>query len=312
MNPIRNIIRGALPHDTKLNLLVAPFNGFFEQSLVKTGHNIYGLANMMKYMCPHTLVPNVKVLPNVQQVPISWTFDALICNDRVDQWQSCQQVAQLFHIPMIVVEHYHPQHMLALEDIDSIKKMQAFATYVPTNPLIAEAWNENRRVVRYGIEPIESKPKQEVVLVVGNFQPPELPSIRALGQTCGQLAVVNLNSDPITREQLNELYAVCDIFINLDIHNKVSIPMLEAMSAGCAVISHDLPGVRDVISGENGIICNQADDLRQHVLNLRTHKLTAKLGAAAQETIREKFAMDRFITDWDAVLNDTIKRGYII
>jgi glycosyltransferase involved in cell wall biosynthesis len=62
-------------------------------------------------------------------------------------------------------------------------------------------------------------------------------------------------------EQVNELYNTATLFVQTSRHEGFSLPLLEAMAAGCPVITTDSHGNRDFCrDGENCVIVGQDDD----------------------------------------------------
>ncbi len=62
-------------------------------------------------------------------------------------------------------------------------------------------------------------------------------------------------------EQVNELYNTATVFVQTSRHEGFCLPILEAMAAGCPVITTDSHGNRDFCrDGDNCVIVPQDDD----------------------------------------------------
>lgn len=266
MNPLRNILRSVtIEPDTRLNLLVAPFNVFFEQMLSDAGHNITLLPNI-KYPCDTSLLEGMTILADPNRVSIEESFDAVICNDRVTQYELCMNIASVYHIPLIIVEHYNPTAMLHADDVETLREMQEHSAYVATNQNILDAWNIEGEPIKYGITDKLPLEKSELILAIGNFQPLELNHLRQLGGP-HKMFIVNLNTpNKLDRHTLSNLYSQADVFISLTPHNLCAIPMLEAMSYGCAVISNNLSILNGTLDASNAMLCDNAMQF-QHAIN---------------------------------------------
>jgi len=105
------------------------------------------------------------------------------------------------------------------------------------------------------------------------------------------------------REELDELYRNCDVFImpsRFGCWNGrwrgegFGIVYVEAGALGIPTIAYDCGGVTDIVkSGENGILVKQNDieGLSQTILNLHDHReRIAELGRKARETALSRFS----------------------
>ncbi len=312
MNPLRNILRSVtMEADTQLNLLVAPFNGFFEQMLQDAGHKVTLLPNI-KYPCDTSLIGDMKILNDPNYVGVAETFDAVICNDRVVQYEMCMNIASAYHIPLIVVEHYNPTGMLHPDDLATLKEMQKYNAYVATSQNILNDWEIEGEPIPYGISDKLPIDKSELILAIGNFQPLELNHLRHLGGT-NKMFIVNLNTpNQLDRKTLSDLYSKADIFVSLTPHNFCSIPMLEAMSHGCAVISNNLSVLNGTLDASNAMLCDDSQQFKHAINALRSNvKMREMLGRNARTTIHNRYNLELFASRWDSLLRTTINKGYI-
>ena len=63
-----------------------------------------------------------------------------------------------------------------------------------------------------------------------------------------------------TQEQLAELYRNADVFLSASLYESFSLPPLEAMASGTAVIATDSGGINTyAVPGENCLLCEQGD-----------------------------------------------------
>jgi glycosyltransferase involved in cell wall biosynthesis len=103
-------------------------------------------------------------------------------------------------------------------------------------------------------------------------------------------------------EELNEVYAQSHIFVLPSIYEGLPLSLLEASSAGCALVGHDVPGVADVIvDGCNGLLAPiSADGLAD-----KLHALIVDRGFL--EGIRQR-SRKAYENKWrvDRMLDETI------
>tara|TARA_Y100001951_G_C11240837_1_gene240391 strand:- start:630 stop:860 length:231 start_codon:yes stop_codon:yes gene_type:complete len=64
--------------------------------------------------------------------------------------------------------------------------------------------------------------------------------------------------------------------------------------------------------GVNGFISNEESELKEFLATLlNDESLAQKMGEKARETVVEKFAEEKFIQEWDAILRAVSKVPYI-
>ncbi len=86
-----------------------------------------------------------------------------------------------------------------------------------------------------------------------------------------------------------------------------SLSLLEAMSAGCAVVATDVGGMSNIVlSGHNGILVRpEADDLYQAVSRLVSDtELRNRLSRNARQTVEDSFSRERWAESWTEVLKE--------
>lgn len=86
-----------------------------------------------------------------------------------------------------------------------------------------------------------------------------------------------------------------------------SLSLLEAMSAGCAVVATDIGGMSNIVlSGHNGLLVRpEADDLYRSVSRLvRDIELRTRLSRNARRTVEDSFSRERWAESWTEVLKE--------
>jgi glycosyltransferase involved in cell wall biosynthesis len=98
-------------------------------------------------------------------------------------------------------------------------------------------------------------------------------------------------------DQFRKKLLAVDIFIAYSIRDSkgnlddASLTVLEAMAAGCGVITTDLPGNKLVINhNHNGLLVKDLNDLKRSIKKLKDNKkLRQSLGQNARQTIKKSF-----------------------
>ncbi len=98
----------------------------------------------------------------------------------------------------------------------------------------------------------------------------------------------------LSHAEVTGLLASCDVFVSTNDHSNLSNPLLEAMAAGCAIVTLD-DGSTDglIVDGENGVLVDP-HTLPQSLAEALTAVLSdsvkrLRLGSAARETARALF-----------------------
>ncbi len=98
------------------------------------------------------------------------------------------------------------------------------------------------------------------------------------------------------RKDIPDLLAVADVFVSSSRFEGLPMSLLEAMAAGIAVVSTDIPGVRDIISHrETGLLCQPEDEdaLAQSILTLLSNEdLRKTLALQGKRLVNLRFTLD--------------------
>jgi len=98
-------------------------------------------------------------------------------------------------------------------------------------------------------------------------------------------------------------YREAQVFINTSLISPVPTALLEAMSCGCPVVSTATCMIPEVIQhGVNGFMSNDPRELGEYCrILLADEKLREQMGAAARQTILDRFSMGKFVANWNRV-----------
>ena len=85
--------------------------------------------------------------------------------------------------------------------------------------------------------------------------------------------------------------------------------LMEAMACGCAIVSTDNCMIPEIVNhGENGLLANTPEELREHCEYLLNDPDEARrLGDNAKATIINEFNLDRFVEGWNKQFFNVIK-----
>jgi glycosyltransferase involved in cell wall biosynthesis len=108
-------------------------------------------------------------------------------------------------------------------------------------------------------------------------------------------------------------FSAADIFVLPSIREGLSIALLEAMSSGLPCIASRLPGSTDVLieHGVNGLLVQPDDEeaLVAALVSLLTNQAKASgLGAAARQTVIERYSIQRTASAWLEAYREVLQR----
>ncbi len=304
MNPTKNIIRAALQQYTKLNVMVIPLDGEFEEMLSKTEHNIFVYPDLATFQWNPNTLSGFNTLIDTN-IPPNLDIDVIICNHRATQYAAALHLSAALHVPMILIDHVHPQGIIAEEDILKAKEQQRANISICMSNDLAKDWHLDR-VVNYGLEVEPNYESNSAVLMVGTFIQQDMQNIQNVMQAAQTQIIENNAEQNKNKEDLLDLYKKSGIYISMSKYNYLPISMLKAMANGCAVISINTEAMKHIVThGENGFLVDSLPEFHTYIQRLQTDdKLRMTIGKNALETIQTHFNLNTFKETMNSVFQD--------
>jgi glycosyltransferase involved in cell wall biosynthesis len=302
---------------TKLKILTAVTHESYEKNLALTNCEFYAI--QAKDIKPWTesyrkLPSNYHILP-LNYLPDYESFDLVLSQQKFGQFQILKPLADKLHLPLISLEH-----TLTMPFWDNKTRTQLRNMRGDINVFISDfskrdwGWLDEGEVIHHGINTEDFRPlenRENIILSVVN-------DFVNRGPICGfplwrsvikdlPVRLVGANpgiSEPAKNmEELATFYGKSKIFLNTSVISPIPMSLLEAMSAGCAVVSTANCMIPEIIQhGVNGFITNDEREMRGYLEDLlRDDKLAATLGQNARNTILEQFNLKSFVDNWDMV-----------
>jgi glycosyltransferase involved in cell wall biosynthesis len=190
---------------------------------------------------------------------------------------------------------YLSQQNMLFKILSKISLKQA-RTIVSNSPKLLDDLGVGGKTISYPVQVnLGQKKVNKIPVIASAGRQVSKKGFDLLKKVCPNIEIISGLPINNFRKKLLEV----DIFIALSIRDKAgnlddaSVVVLEAMAAGCAVITSDLPGYRKIItSGIDGLLINpnNLNQLKRTVRKLQKDKqLRIKLGQAARNTCRIKF-----------------------
>lgn len=116
---------------------------------------------------------------------------------------------------------------------------------------------------------------------------PQEDVLKSLTKEKGLEKNVKFLGKVVDKRAKKEIYNITDVFVLNTFYEGMSNVLLEAMAAGCAVITTRAGGNEEFVNSENGILVDYDNNqqIRESVLKLLSNpELSSKLGAKAKKT----------------------------
>lgn len=314
ISPVKNIARLASRKES-LNILNFIYGDNFDSTLCNafSKHTFYGPINdnCLPQGWNFSLYPqpdNFYFIPDFNQSNIisEVNFDLVICHDRLSQYDLAKRIADILHINVIVVEHLANTTDINLMDfIPLLKKTKRdYTVYVAD---IKDQLKINGEVIRYGINDIGSTQKKDQIFTLET----NLDVIKNI-QSYTYMPIISKDISTISHHEYIKLLQESKFYLNLTAETaRIQLPVLEAMSAKCVVISMTSPVIDQIITDkENGIIVQTPQDLITTWKAINNIDLT-KIAENAYEYIQRYYNYQVFQKKWQKLLTDITKIPHI-
>lgn len=323
INKISLAIERANPKK-KLNILTMPTHEGYQSALDKTGHNFYMLTgqNVKGWdFQTRPLPPNHYMLTGDMDFHIPRIkFDLILCQNRTAQFPVLNNIAKMLGLPMIVLEHTEPPPGLTKLQLTQVANMLGdFHVTITEHNL--RSWDLPNRVncavIPHGIDTVAfsgwTGEDPIGVSMVNHFPSRDIFCGWNLWQHINQTIPMKLfgdnptlNTESLrTPQDIARELGKCRFFLNTSQYSPVPLSMLEAMACGCPVVTTAKQEIPKIIeNGVNGFISNDPNELVKYCnMLLNDYDLAAKIGQAGRETIKTRFSMEQFISNWNHVFS---------
>jgi glycosyltransferase involved in cell wall biosynthesis len=303
----------------KFKILTFPTHERFETNLAETGHEFYSFPHPDFKMWDSSVPPpeNYNIMPKGLFYP-SDGYDFILTQNRYGQFGLAQELNKMLQIPVISLEHACVNPSMDYNTIQKLSRMVGDVN-IFTSEYSASSWNaigvsRNINIIEYCVDsdlfaPNKKKRHKQVLTVneadkgndvVLNYSGWE----RITEKLPSKLIDLSI---PYTLEELVKEYNSSSVYLNTTLHHPCPIPLLEAMSCGCAVVALDACGLSKVIEhGVNGMVSENEHEVIEYCnLLLNDEKLAKTLGENARQTILERFNKERFINEWNEIFQKT-------
>jgi hypothetical protein len=314
------------PGDRPLVILMTSTHPMTDKNLCETGHHIYNLdiPNFpIKWQKEHSVPKNMTIINSLDQLP--HRPDVILSQNIVDQYNIWANLQFQFDCPLVSFEHTLPTDAWVSQKIpEKIKIDLANVTRVFITEFSKREWqcgDDPKSHVIYHMVDTEKwngwvgGNKKSMILVnqfsgrewaVGNVDELLTKNIKMGGKEIDLFGHnPGFQRKHLFNNQVVEKMQEYDVFINTSVRSPLPASLLEAASVGMPIISAKTCAIPDFFEHNKNILFYSTFEecIELNKMLLEDKKLRKSLGAEARNVILEKFNKDRYVKDWNNVLN---------
>jgi glycosyltransferase involved in cell wall biosynthesis len=227
-------------------------------------------------------------------------------------------------VPAVYVEHNAPQGRIADMRHPAADRDDVTLVHVTHfNQLFWEAGSTRTRVVEHGIPDPGHRYTGEVrraAVVINEARrrwrvtgTDLLPRLSAalpadlFGIGCGDVGINGTVRaiDDLPQGRLHDEMARRRVYLHPVRWTSLGLSLIEAMMLGMPVVALATTEVSDAVPSTAGVVSNRLDLLESALRRLGDHPAEAReLGLAGREAALRRFGLERFLSDWDEILEE--------
>lgn len=329
MQSIISLLNQPSSHQRPLNILAMPIHERYQSNLARTGHKFWLMQHekLKGWNDVYAKLPkNFVLLPKGSRtLPADVRFDLIMAEHRFGAYQMLAPLANYLQIPLLVLEHTLPHPSWPAHHLENIKRMKGHV-----NLFISEfsrgkwGWGEQEAgVLRHGVDTNVFSPGPSSLAQFGVLTVVNLYRDQERRWCCGydfaEEALTGLSWKHLGESKdgwsqpardifdLVDHYRACTVFVDTANASPIPSVLLEAMSVGAICVSRGNAMVPEIIvDGVNGFIREDPKSMRELLDKILANPAEySHVREKARQTIVERFSLDRFVGDWNCILQQT-------
>lgn len=309
-------------------ILMTSTHHFTDVAICNTGYEFYNLdiPQFPIKWSPNVPVPtNMHIIKDIQELPHK--PDLIISQNIVDQYNIFKQLSYYFDCPLIEFEHTFPtKEWTRLKTVDTIAKQVQVDKYVFISNISKDAWahkdDPKAAVVYHMVDSNEfcgwdgGKGQRRAMILVNQFNTRQWavgnPTNLMLKDNRIDLFGMNpgFNSTPLSQTQVIDTMRKYDLFINQSEMSPLPASVLEAAAIGMPILSRKTCAIPEFFEHGKSILFYETDDEALSIINDLFSKYDVEylkqLGNNAREVILKDFNKERYTSDWQKIITETI------
>ena len=236
--------------------------------------------------------------------------------DLTEQWLGGRRPGR--DLPAIYLEHSAPQGRIADMRHPAADRADLLLVHVTHfNDLFWDAGSTATRVIEHGIvDPgyrYTGELPRAAIVINEPVRRGRVTGTDLLGRLNGNVpldlfgmgAGVLGGVEDLTQEQLHDEMARRRLYVHPFRWTSLGLSLLEAMYLGLPVAALATTEVVEAVPPSAGVVTNDVGRLREAIGELvREPDQARAAGAAGSAAVRERYGLERFLADWDAVLDE--------
>ena len=333
---VQTRLREAVRGTEKLNILTFVTHERYEPNLCKTGHSFWSWQGqgIREWNTKYAPIPqNYHILDGnlrERQLPLWLNIDLVISQNPFEHLSIAKSISRQLDIPVINIWHTLPSPGFNFDQLRANADLLSDCLHVFISDYNKKEWGFDTNeaiVIRHGVDTDfwttgkQVVDRQAYALSVVNdwinrswccgftqwkagIMDKKVPH-KVMGDTPG------LSEPSGSLEELRSAYQEAQVFVNTSTVSPIPMSLLEAMSCGCGVVSTNTCMIPEIIThGFNGYLVEPTDveALHAYTEELLNDKAKAKkFGWNARNTIKERFGISRFVSEWNTVIDNVVR-----
>ncbi|MBY8874784.1 glycosyltransferase [Micromonospora sp. PLK6-60] len=129
--------------------------------------------------------------------------------------------------------------------------------------------------------------------------------VAGLGDRLGLPADALASHDDLPQDRMHEEVARRRAYLHLCRWTSLGLSLIEAMSIGMPVVALATTEAVDAVPADAGVLSTRVDTLVEAARWLATDREAAyRLGARGRDVAKERFGLERFLADWDRLMEE--------
>lgn len=315
------------PAERKLVILMTSTHPMTDKNLCQTGHEIYCLdipQFPIKWHLTEATPDNFHVINDINVLP--HRPDIILSQNVVDQYNIMKSLSYQFDCPVIEFEHTLPTDMwLNGGIVDQVRQNVNVSAYVFITDYSKEVWkrqdDENAFTIYHMVDTGKyegwSGRNGKAMMLVNAFQGREwavgnIPELMDIDKK-EKITLYGINpgcdSQALDEAGVIRTMQEHDVFVNTSIRSPIPASVLEAASVGMPIVSTKTCAIPDFfVDGESILFYETYEECVELTYKLLGDRaLCKKLGANARRVIEKHFNKERYIADWENILEHAMK-----
>ncbi len=322
-NSVDNVTHSVMRRSGEgLNCIYFPYNGYFEWMLNLTTMKLHCPKGLLVHEWPcNDWSKNTNWLPGgIEFIPNRIDIDAIIVNWRKDQSLKAEQMADILHLPLVIVEHELP----AADANTNLRKyvnsrMPKKAVFVSVSKVINDEWKYNKDMevvqIPYGFNIPEPITKEHDVLVVGDYHAEDAELLNEMLNAHPNTKCLGYNGHGTPYKTLDEItteMAKSRICITASEATYPPFLAMAAAAAGCAVVTNQTKWTESIFEHDDTVMFfDSIKDIKKHVRRLITEKNKLEnMAMKSKQIIIDDYGIEKFIQNWISLMADISTRIY--